>query len=84
MIPEIDVMKCNGCAVCVRACPVSIIGMFNNKAVMLRDLCEECNICAFTCPEVAIYGELEDTSYKTTYIAAFPVGRRLKTSKEAL
>jgi hypothetical protein len=30
---------------------------------------------------VAILFELEDTSATTTYIAAFPVARRLNTSK---
>ena len=77
MIPEIDVMKCNGCMICVRACPVGIIGMFAKKAVMLRDLCEECGICAFSCPEVAIYYELEDTKSLNTYTAAFPTAKRL-------
>ena len=77
MIPEIDAMKCNGCAICVRSCPVGIIGMFAKKAVMLRDLCEECGICAFSCPEVAIYYELEDTKSLNTYTAAFPTAKRL-------
>jgi MinD superfamily P-loop ATPase len=81
MIPEVDVMKCTGCGICLRACPVSIIGLVNGKASILRDLCEECGICAFSCPEVAILSELEDTSASTTYIAAFPVARRLNTSK---
>jgi len=81
MIPEVDVMKCTGCGICLRACPVGIIGLVNKKASILRDLCEECGICAFSCPEVAILFELEDTSASTTYIAAFPVARRLNTSK---
>lgn len=81
MIPEVDVMKCNGCGICVRACPADLIGLYNKKAVILRDLCEECNICAFTCPEVAIYTELEDTSAQTSYIAAFPTAKRLDTSR---
>jgi ferredoxin len=46
----------------------------------LRDLCEECGICAFSCPDVAILFELEDTSATaSSYIAAFPVARRLDT-----
>ena len=44
---------------------------------MLRDLCEECGICAFSCPEVAIYYELEDTKSLNTYTAAFPTAKRL-------
>ena len=80
MIPEVDVMKCTGCGICLRACPVSIIGFVNGKASILRDLCEECGICAFSCPDVAILYELEDTSATaSSYIAAFPVARRLDT-----
>lgn len=81
MIPEVDIMKCNGCAICTKACPVSIIGLVNGKACIMRDLCEECGICAFSCPEVAILFELEDTSATTPYIAAFPTAKRLNTSK---
>jgi len=47
----------------------------------MRDLCEECGICAFSCPEVAIMFELEDTTATTPYIAAFPTAKRLNTSK---
>jgi len=78
MIPEIDVMKCNGCGICVRACPVNIMGIFAKKAIMLRDLCEECGICAFSCPEVAIYNELEDSKSMNTFVAAFPTALRLE------
>lgn len=81
MIPEVDIMKCNGCSICLKACPVSIIGLLNGKASIMRDLCEECGICAFSCPEVAILFELDDTTATTSYIAAFPSAKRLATSK---
>ena len=81
MIPEVDIMKCNGCGICTRACPVSIIGLIGKKASIMRDLCEECGICAFSCPEVAILFELEDTAQtKSSYIAAFPTAKRLPTT----
>ena len=50
MIPEVNVFKCTGCGVCVKSCPVGIIGLVKGKASILRTLCEECGICAFVCP----------------------------------
>ncbi|HJX31218.1 MAG TPA: 4Fe-4S binding protein [Thermodesulfobacteriota bacterium] len=63
------------------ACPVTVIALVNGKASILRDLCVDCGICSFSCPEVAILFELEDTTATTPYIAAFPTARRLDTSK---
>ena len=68
MYPWVDVYKCNGCGVCVRQCPVNIIGLVNKKAAILLDLCEECGICAFVCPEVAIKSEIPDGGYNTINI----------------
>ena len=58
MVPEVNVFKCTGCGVCVKGCPVGIIGLVNGKAAILRMLCEECGICAFVCPPVAIVNEV--------------------------
>ena len=58
MIPIIDVFKCNGCEICVRACPPKVVGMVQNKAVILTDLCEECGICVDVCPIDAILFKL--------------------------
>jgi MinD superfamily P-loop ATPase len=60
MIPEINVSKCNGCDICVKSCPVGVIGLTNGKASVLRMLCEEYGICAFVCPQMAIVNELPD------------------------
>ncbi len=65
MFPWVDVYKCTGCGVCVRQCPVDIITLFNKKATILLDLCEECGICAFVCPDVAIKNEIPDGGYHT-------------------
>jgi len=44
---------------------VNIITLFNKKAAILLDLCEECGICAFVCPDVAIKNEIPDGGYHT-------------------
>jgi MinD superfamily P-loop ATPase len=72
MVPEVNVFKCNGCGVCVKGCPVGIIGLVNGRAAILRTLCEECGICAFVCPQVAIANELPDGGIgtgQTTYVS---------------
>ena len=58
MIPEINSYKCNGCGQCVKQCPAQVMGMINKKAVIVRDMCEECGTCAFICPIEAVYIEM--------------------------
>jgi len=65
MVPHVDVFKCTGCGTCVRECPEHIIGLVNNKAAILTDLCVECGICAFVCPFVSIVNEVPYGSYDT-------------------
>ena len=65
MFPWVDAYKCTGCSICIRQCPVNVIGLVNKKAAILLDLCEECGICAFVCPEVAIKNEIPNGGYNT-------------------
>jgi Pyruvate/2-oxoacid:ferredoxin oxidoreductase delta subunit len=65
MVPHVDVFKCTGCGTCIRKCPEHIIGLMNNEAAILTDLCVECGICAFVCPFVSIVNELPNGGYET-------------------
>jgi NAD-dependent dihydropyrimidine dehydrogenase PreA subunit len=53
---ELDVTKCNGCAMCTMVCPHNVFALRNKKAAITnRDKCMECGACARNCPEGAIY-----------------------------
>ncbi len=60
IIPEI----CNGCQLCIPACPYGAMGMDGNKAALLEN-CIHCGICIDSCPvgaiiEVSESGNIED------------------------
>jgi MinD superfamily P-loop ATPase len=58
MIPKIDVFRCDGCGICLKRCPPKVMGLVQEKAVILTDLCEECGICHEVCPIHAIHFRL--------------------------
>ena len=64
MIPKIDVFKCDGCGACVKLCPPQVMGLINNKAAILVDLCEECGICHEACAIHAIHFRLPNQGVK--------------------
>jgi Pyruvate/2-oxoacid:ferredoxin oxidoreductase delta subunit len=68
MVPHVDVFKCTGCGTCIRGCPEAIIGLANNEAAILTDLCVEYGICAFVLPFVSNINELPNSGYETDNI----------------
>ena len=46
--------NCNACGTCLASCPLSIISLVEDKAVIDLDACVACNNCLSVCPESAI------------------------------
>ncbi len=54
---QIDAAKCNGCNMCVRACPSNVLALEQKKARMIASgavQCMACGDCAAICPDEAI------------------------------
>ena len=50
---QIDLEKCNGCGLCVKDCPLAVMGLEEKKAVIYEG-CVECRTCFKTCPVEAV------------------------------
>jgi len=53
-IVTINEEKCQGCGECVDICPNEVLGLENEKAVVVNDDCAGCESCVETCPEDSI------------------------------
>ena len=54
-VPLIDPQRCDGCELCVRACPTSTLELRDGKAVVAHPLaCEYIGMCEAVCPTHAI------------------------------
>jgi len=53
-MPKIDLDICQGCGLCINACPNNAITMENKKATIDKDLCLGCDVCIGSCPQDAI------------------------------
>ena len=55
MPPEVNLNECGGVGACVEACPLDVLELVDNKAVVARpDDCAECGTCVDACPMEAI------------------------------
>lgn len=60
-IIKIDEEKCNGCGICIPACPEGALQIIDNKARLVSDLmCDGLGACIGECPEGAIEIELRE------------------------
>lgn len=51
---KVDMEKCIGCGNCVKDCPMNIIQLEENKAIILKEDCLKCGHCLAVCPKNAI------------------------------
>jgi NAD-dependent dihydropyrimidine dehydrogenase PreA subunit len=52
---QLDTDKCDGCKMCLRVCPHSVLVVENKKARIIdKGACMECGACAMNCPPQAI------------------------------
>jgi pyruvate ferredoxin oxidoreductase gamma subunit len=58
--PVIDLMACNGCAVCEMFCPDSCVSIEEKKAIIDLEFCKGCGICAEVCARRAIQMAIEE------------------------
>jgi ferredoxin len=55
VLPEIDLVKCNRCGICVDECPSGAVKMGNSGPFFAQPLdCTYCAVCETICPEGAI------------------------------
>ncbi|MCD6594926.1 4Fe-4S dicluster domain-containing protein [bacterium] len=53
-ITVVDIKKCIGCGICIRACPKHAITIVDGKAVIDPEKCDFCGKCIKSCPFKAI------------------------------
>ncbi len=73
-MPWINKEMCMGCGICVNECPVGIISMEDNAAVIEMGGCIRCGICHTACPVNAVRHDSEKAPER--------VGANLKEVKE--
>jgi NAD-dependent dihydropyrimidine dehydrogenase PreA subunit len=71
---EVDWDKCEGCGMCIKACPVDVFRMNeNNKSVpVFASDCHVCHQCEDDCPKQAIHVAHAITSTRKTSVYDVP------------
>ena len=54
VLPAVDRDKCDGCGLCVPACPVQALKVDRGKVEFTHTNCEYCGECEAACPTGAI------------------------------
>ena len=54
----IDQNACDGCGICVEACPVGCLKVEDNVAKWTNDFCLKCRTCEVFCDKKAIVVEI--------------------------
>jgi ferredoxin len=53
-MPWVDNERCTGCNVCIEKCPVGMISIENDKAMIDMSGCIRCGTCHNVCPQEAV------------------------------
>ena len=77
--PVVDVKKCTGCKLCVKACPVFVLELKDKKALVSHgDFCIECGHCGAVCPEGAVVQK------KTVVAQGLKAGKKYAVSPDVM
>ncbi|MFN3534987.1 MAG: 4Fe-4S binding protein, partial [Desulfatiglandales bacterium] len=74
---EIDHVKCNGCVLCLKACPMKAIRVLKDGKAHILGTCIDCGSCISVCPRGAISpktsASLDEIKRKYTIVTVSPV-----------
>ncbi len=62
---------CDGCGLCVEACPQQVISIINGKPELTLDCnhCTDCNACKTACPTLSLSNTLQFTGVRPQFSA---------------